>query len=119
MNVHETRIKKLVPMMLTSASRREAMLKLGYSSSYANTGNILTKKTFIKAMKPIVEQIEAERQRLLDELKVKDLSQVQYEGAVRSLDTLTKNIQLLSGKATENKEITINVDNDINEKNHE
>jgi len=43
-----------------------------------------------------------ERNRLMMAMSKRKLSKVQYENLARTLDILTKNIQLLSDKPTEN-----------------
>lgn len=68
---------------------------------------ILESKGIQEELKPFIDQLEKERQRLLNSIKTKDLDKVSYDKAVNSLDTLTKNIQLLSGGATSRDEMTI------------
>lgn len=78
----------------------------GYSEKAAEQpSRVLESKGYKEAAKPFVEQMEAERQRLMDSLRVKNLDSVVYKDHVSALDTLTKNIQLLSGKNTEKIEV--------------
>lgn len=63
-----------------------------------------------------VEQLESERQRILDAIKIKNLDAIRYDQLVESLVRLTHDIQLLAGKPTE---ITLEEqldaeDNDLN-----
>jgi hypothetical protein len=75
----------------------------GYSDQTSKKPKlVLDTESCQKEIRPIIEQLELERQRLADAIKEKDLSKVQYSEAVRSLDLLIKNIQLLSDKPTEN-----------------
>lgn len=72
-----------------------------YADSVAKIPGKLTKsKGFQEEMKPVVEQMEKERQRAISLLKTK-ISKAQYHQLVDGIDKLTKNIQLLSGGATE------------------
>ena len=57
-------------------------------------------KSYIEAMKPIIEQLEEERQRAVRLLKDK-ITKAQYHQLVDAVDKLTKNIQLLGDKPTE------------------
>jgi hypothetical protein len=78
-------------------------IKNGYAKNTAdNPLNITETKSYQGVISPIVEQLELERQRLLTYIKSKKLSNVNYSEAIRSLDIITKNIQLLSGGKTEN-----------------
>lgn len=79
----------------------EAMLASGYSETYAKAPSILrSTKGYQKIMKPIIQQLENERQRVIDSMSTHDLSEESYETKRKALDTLTKNVQLLSGKPT-------------------
>lgn len=80
----------------------------GYSKSVSLAPqNVTDTKSFQEEIRPVVEQFEKERQRLITEISSKDLSKVKYEEAVRALDIFTKNIQLLGGKPTEQTEVKI------------
>jgi len=79
-----------------------------YSKATSKSPQIVTKtKSYQNEMKPIVEQMERERQRVISAMGEKDLTKVQYGELSRANDTLTKNIQLLSGGKTESNEMTI------------
>ena len=83
--------------------------KHGYSDGISKQP-IRVRKTqsYQEEMKPIVEQLERERQRIISEMENKDLTQVQYGELGRMVDIFTKNIQLLSGGATERIEDKFN-----------
>jgi hypothetical protein len=75
----------------------------GYKDSVSKHPDIVTNtKSYKDEMRPVLEQLENERQRLINAITLKKLNKVQYPEAVRSLDILTKNIQLLGDKPTEN-----------------
>jgi len=80
----------------------EIIRKHGYSQSVSERPSKVTDtQSYKDEIEPFLEGLIKERERILKALKTKDLSKVQYEGLVRSLDLATKNIQLLSGGATE------------------
>ncbi len=62
----------------------------------------LRKPKIQEALNPIVLRWEKERERITQALEGKDLDKEQYRTLVDSLDTITKNIQLLTGGKTEN-----------------
>ena len=85
-------------------------LESGYSKAMSTTPSQITRtKAYIEAIKPIVPQIEAERQRVMNAMGKKDLKKEKYSVLLSGADILTKNIQLLSGKATENVAIKIEI----------
>lgn len=83
--------------------------KHGYSDGISKQP-IRVRKTqsYQEEIKPIVSQMERERQRVITEMERKDLTEIQYGELARALDTFTKNIQLLSGGATERNETNFN-----------
>jgi hypothetical protein len=90
--------------------------KHGYSKTTSERPSLITEtKSYQNEIKPFVEQLRKEQQRLFNSIQLKDLDEMQYESAVRSLDILTKNIQLLSGGATE-KIINIEISQEIKDK---
>lgn len=87
-------------------SKAKILKEAGYSETVANNPQIVTESAGYKeATKPFIEQMEAERQRLIDSMTAKSLDSVTYRDHISSLDILTKNIQLLSGKSTEKIEL--------------
>jgi len=75
---------------------------VGYAKSTSEHPDLITNtKSYQKGIKPVIQQIEKEIQRLQIAISKKKLSKVAYSEAVRSLDLLIKNKQLLSGKETE------------------
>ena len=76
-----------------------------YSKSVSkHPKTVTTTKSYQEAMKPIIDQMEEERQRAIAMLK-KKINKAQYHHLVEAIDKLTKNIQLLGGKPTENLNI--------------
>ena len=66
----------------------------------------LKKPKIIKAMKSVVEQLEKKRQMAINKLTNQKLDTAMARDLTGIIDTLTKNIQLMGGKATERTEIT-------------
>jgi mevalonate kinase len=86
--------------------------KNGYSEATSTVPSMVTDtKSYKEVMEPVVKQMEKERQRILDALSIKDLDTERHKDLVGSMDTLTKNIQLLGGKETERSGVIINVVN--------
>lgn len=80
----------------------------GYADNTAsNPKNVTETKTFQEAVLPVVKRLEKERDRAIVALSNKDLTAERYHDLVDGLDKLTKNIQLLSGGATERVAIPI------------
>jgi len=89
----------------------KAMEEVGYSPRTAKTPQKLTNsKGYKEAAKPFVDRMIKERERLMASLELKELDKVVYSDGVRALDSLTKNIELLSGNATDRSEKDIKLD---------
>jgi hypothetical protein len=110
------RIDKLSKNILKYPTRKRAMVESEYTEKYSSSGHILKTKQFKEKMKPIVDQLITERQRILDALTKKNLSREKHKDLIDSLDKLTKNIQLLSGGVTE-KIIRVEISKEIADKN--
>ena len=90
----------------------KVLREVGYSESTSETPQSVTNtKSYQDEVNPFLEKLEKERNRILNEISVKDLSEEKHTDLVRSLDTVTKNVQLLSGKETERAGVNINVIN--------
>ena len=72
----------------------------GYSPKSAKSMKAKRTKTYKKEMRPIVEQLEAERQAVIKCLP-KARGEAKYRDLVNAIDKLTRNIQLMGGGATE------------------
>jgi hypothetical protein len=84
--------------------------EVGYSDNTADNPKAVTEtQTYKDTVNPFVEKLVKERDRIALEMSIRDLDKVQYSHLTSSLDTLTKNIQLLSGGDTERAGVTVNV----------
>ncbi len=81
---------------------KEIQVRKGYSLSSAIAHKAVKTKSYQSLVLPVVSQLEEIRQKTLNALSKKDLDQEKYRDLIVGVDTLTKNTQLLSGKATEN-----------------
>jgi hypothetical protein len=77
----------------------EMMLEAGYSDESARQQSTIL-VGIRDELDPIVQKLEAHRLKVIDRLS-KKLDAASYRDLTDSLDKLTKNIQLLRGKATE------------------
>lgn len=77
--------------------------KNGYSESTSEKPKLVTETdSYKEEISPIVNRWAKERERLTAELESRDLSDERYETIMKSIDIVTRNIQLLSGGKTEN-----------------
>ena len=84
------------------------LLESGYTKSTSESPTHVTNtKTYKKAMKPLVDGLHEEIERIKLQLATRDLTEEKYRDLADVLNTLIKNFQLLSGGATER---VINVD---------
>lgn len=93
-------------MLLNSMAKKpktniQMAREVGYTSSAA-----LKHPAVIEQMKPVLDQMKDIRQKALTAIAAKNLDIVDYKELVDSTDKLTKNIQLLSGEATDNSKMT-------------
>lgn len=79
-------------------------VKKGYTPKQSASGNIQQTKTYKAAMKPVIDRMMEERDRAIKAMRGK-ISKAKYRDLVDSADKLTKNIQLLSGGATDDIKI--------------
>jgi len=96
--------------------------KHGYSDGISKQPIRVRKtKSYQNEMKPFVEKLRSEVNRIADELEKKDLSLERYKDLTDSLDKLNKNLQLAEGKPTEitkhklSKEEREKIDNLLND----
>ena len=102
------RHEKLKKNLGNSRSLKEAMVKSDYTESYAEAGQIKQTKGYQEVIAPVLRRYEREEQRILDAMNNKDLNEEQYKTLTDATDKVRKQIQLLSGKATERTEQTFN-----------
>lgn len=99
-------------------NHRSIALKHGYAPSVAdNAYKITSTKTYQMIMKNAVSAMEKERARIITAMQNKDLDKEKYATLVQSMDTVTKNIQLLSGKSTENIAIKVEISEAVAKRN--
>lgn len=78
-----------------------------YSKSTSKSPQRVTQtKSYQDVMRPIIEQLEEERQRAISQLR-KKISKAKYRDLTDAVDKITKNIQLLNGGKTSNDELKI------------
>lgn len=77
----------------------EMMLEAGYSEGTARQQSMILCRVK-EDLKPIVEQLIKQRQEMIDRLE-KTIDQASFKDLVSGVDSMTKNINLLSGEATE------------------
>jgi len=104
---------KAVAREVSETIRKNKKVVLGkiiakrYAKSTSEKPKLVTgTKSYQDEMKPIIEQLEIERQKAIDGLKTQ-LPKAKYRDLIDGIDKITKNIQLLSGGKTESNEMTI------------
>jgi len=102
--------KKLIKIISENINSRgftktmkDMMLEAGYSESMAKR-QVATRESIKEETEPIVEALIAERDAAIEAMKSKR-GKAKYRDLADAIDKLTKNIQLLGGKPTENLEI--------------
>lgn len=98
--------QNLVEVMLlnTMAKKPKTNKQMANEVGYA-TSSPLKHPAVLEQMKPVLEQMKDLRQRALTAIQKKNLDAVDYKELIDSTDKLTKNIQLLSGEATDNSKM--------------
>ena len=88
----------------------QVLREVGYADNTADTPkNVTETKSYKEVTEPFIQKLEKERDRIVLEMSVRDLDEVQYQHLTSAVDTLTKNIQLLGGRETEKMGVTIEV----------
>lgn len=98
-----------VAMEVSENIRKDKPVNLGkiIAKRYAKSTSLKPKlvtstKSYQRVIEPVVKDWIRERNRLTKALMEKDLTKLQYRDGMDAIDKFTKNIQLLSGGATEN-----------------
>ena len=82
-------------------NKGDLLIDCDYSESMSEQpSRILESKGVKEGLKPVIEQLEKERQRAIKRLS-KTIDEARYRDLMDGVDKLTKNIQLLSGKPTD------------------
>jgi hypothetical protein len=99
--------QNLVEVMLlnTMAKKPKTNIQMAREVGYTSSQS-LKHPAVLEQMKPVLEQMKDLRQKALSAIADKNLNLVDYKELVDSTDKLTKNIQLLSGEATDNSKMT-------------
>ena len=102
-------------------TKKEILLEAGYSPQMADTPSNVLKSEIIQSE---IERRTAETIKKLERVRDLTLAQIPlkvrkapYNHLVNGVDILTKNMQLLGGKATENKAIHIQISEHVADKN--
>ena len=109
--------QKLVELLVENYGKRgqrkslsSLMIEAGYSPNTAKNPKIIIEDTRVgEAINPLLEKMEKARDEALNQLTPEKLALTSTRDAVYIADTLTKNLQLLSGKETERTGININI----------
>ena len=81
----------------------------GYSDSVSkHPDQVVNTQSYQNEILPLVKQLEAERAAVIKQLKV-TRNDAKYRDLIDGLDKLTKNIQLIQGKATANVALPISI----------
>lgn len=84
--------------------------EVGYAEATADNPKVVTEtQTFKSVVNPVIQAMEAERNRIMAALAKKKHDKEKYRDLIDGMDKLTKNIQLLSGKETERAGVTVNL----------
>lgn len=90
----------------------QLVIEQGYSKHIKRQPSKVTKtKSYQAIIVPFINRLEQHRDKLINELNARDLTKEEYRTLSESLDRMTKSINLLSGKATENIATTVNIVN--------
>lgn len=89
----------------------------GYSKNIAKQPTRITKqKAYQEIVTPVLQQLESERQRIITAMGKKNLGKEKYQTLVQSMDIITRNTQLLGGKATDNVAIQVSISEQVGNK---
>jgi len=88
----------------------------GYSEASAKSMKAKETDTYQKEIKPLVDRLKDEIDRIQLEMSSRDLTPEKLRDLSDILDKYVKNYQLLSGGATENKKLTIIFDEAFKER---
>lgn len=98
--VEALRVQKTVHDILAHGkSRYQAQIDNGYSESSARAGTITHTKVWKEEVEKFIGELKAHRDEILAHMR-KTYDKAPYAALSMTVDSLTKNIQLLSGKAT-------------------
>lgn len=95
-------------------NHRSLLKKHGYSESVSLKHTKVTKtKSYMDIVNPALKKMENVRRNALLALEQKDMKQEKVMTLISTVDVMTKNAQLLGGRATENIGINISISEQI------
>ena len=104
LTIRQQKLIKLISDNFGSTERGKTMydmmLEAGFEESTARQQSLIL-NGIRDQLNPLVAKLEAHREKVIERMQAM-LPKAQYHHLIESLDKLTKNIQLLSGKATDN-----------------
>lgn len=80
---------------------KKIAISKGYSPKTAGAGRVQTTQSYKKELAPLITRLEEERDAIVEALK-KKRGKAKYRDLIDGLDKVTKNLQLLTGGATQN-----------------
>jgi len=93
-------------------NKQKILESVGYSENTAKTPEIVYGTKYVKKeLNSFIKQLEEKRQMAIDAITKGKLTSSKAKDLAGIIDTLTKNIQLLSGEATEKTALVL--DNDL------
>jgi len=104
--MEDIRTKKVINEVAKGSTLASAQRKAGYAQATIRSAKIQKTKKFKKAVLPIVQKLEDERNAIIERLK-KTRNKAKYRDLMDGLDKTTKNIQLLTGGKTEDSHMTV------------
>lgn len=113
------RQKEAIKRIVAKGSKEslaKIMVEAGYSAKTARAPQKLTESRGFKLEAiPLIKRLEQARDKAIERMG-KTLDKATYRDTAYSIDVLTKNLQLLTGGATENQ-LVINISKEIADKN--
>lgn len=86
----------------------KAIREQGYSEAcIANPSKVTGTKSYKAVMVPFLQRLERHRDRIMEAMEAKDLDLEDYRILSESYDRMTKNLNLLQGKSTDNVAVEV------------
>ena len=104
-------VEEILENTRTGGTKGDALRKAGYSEEMAKQPSvILESEGFEEAAEPFVNKMVKLRDKIIKEMDIRKMDEVQFNDMTTAVDKLTKNIQLLSGGATERTELKLSAE---------
>ena len=81
----------------TKINLSEFQRKRGYTETSVNAHKAIKTKTYKNAVRPVLERMAKLRDKVLAEMDTRDLTQEVLDDLRKTLDTLNRNVSILSG----------------------